>query len=613
MAVPILGIDRKLHFPLLTTSPAIPQAADTYLSDIALKDIEIQSIYLEKGKMEPDPGWDGTPYDWTEGVTEIQSDFVDLGSLKGGQPNLLYSTDLSGKDWGNWKQTVWDLGKAPNTWFYSDKEPSERDRIWVNTTKETNEPLFWDGTKWSSYFDRMRSLSKASIRIIEQKTGNSFEFTSGEKNYSYGVSQFIKIKQSKLEEVLFNLTGSLEFEETSKSNGIMMRVDFYDEKRQHLYGHDSPRFFNKTAGKKVVKDYVFATMPTKKNIQYVMFSILGIPNLEVKASINKAKLEYGTRYTGWTLHATESSLNLNAGEIPLPIIGGQPDKSKIISEIAILRSALGENLLKWEEVTRIKASSMKNAVLYDYFIENGNYYRYAIQPILANGTKGVITSAYDAVTTHEGFWMLGQDDLQFSFIYNGNIAEITHVDKDMVIETIASNYPYIVRPSDVKYRKFEFSGIFTYQQDVHKHFVAGTYSEAVSPLDTLPINFVELKYGDEMLLNCQNDLEEMEDGMVMQRLWREKILKWMTNGKPKILKSEAEGTMLVHIHKPIVRPIRTVYGLVAEFSCQIVEIGEVSEENLKKFKMRKEIITKDDLLKSSQNERGFYPFKNIRI
>ena len=81
--------------------------------------------------------------------------------------------------------------------------------------------------------------------------------------------------------------------------------------------------------------------------------------------------------TGWNLHEEEVSLNLNAGQIEMPMLDGLIDKSQVISEIAVLRSVLGEGLLNWQEVTRIKASTMQEAVLYDYFVENGNYYRYA--------------------------------------------------------------------------------------------------------------------------------------------------------------------------------------------------------------------------------------------
>jgi len=290
------------------------------------------------------------------------------------------------------------------------------------------------------------------------------------------------------------------------------------------------------------------------------------------------------------------TIDLNAGEIDLPMINGEPDKSKIIKEIAVLRSNLAEGLLRWQEVTRITNGSIQEAYLYDYFVENGNYYRYALQPITADGRKGAVTAFFDAVSTFDGFWMLGEKDMQFSFIYDGKINTINHTQSRNVVETITGKYPFMVTSADLDYRTFQFTGKLTYEQDVHRLLTSNTYSEAISPDPTIPVNFVEIKYGDEAKLNCKNDLER-DNSMVVQRIWRNKILEWLKDGKPKILKSEAEGNILVAISNVQVTPIVTLYGLVAEFSCTMTEIGNIRESTLKKYSLRKETMSKSELLK----------------
>lgn len=290
-------------------------------------------------------------------------------------------------------------------------------------------------------------------------------------------------------------------------------------------------------------------------------------------------------------------VDLNAGAIDMPMINGAPDKSKIIKEIAVLRSNLSEGLLRWQEVTRIVNGSIQEAYLYDYFVENGNYYRYALQPITADGRKGPITEFFDTVSTYEGFWMLGEQDMQFSFIYDGNISTITHNKSEAVIETITGRYPFVVSSADLDYRSFNFTGKLTYQQDVHRLLVSDTYSEAISPDPTIPINFVEIKYGDEAALNKKADISLLDESMVMQRIWRQKILEWLKDGKPKILKSEAEGNILVRVTNVTVTPVQSLYGLIADFSCTMTEIGDVKEKTLQRYSLRKETITKSELLK----------------
>lgn len=83
----------------------------------------------------------------------------------------------------------------------------------------------------------------------------------------------------------------------------------------------------------------------------------------------------------------------------------------------------------------------------------------------------------------------------------------------------------------------------------------------------------------------------------MERIWRTKILEWLKDGRPKILKSEAEGNILVMVSNVTVSPITTVYGLIAEFQCQMVEIGNLNERVLQKYSLRKEVIEKSELLK----------------
>lgn len=341
----------------------------------------------------------------------------------------------------------------------------------------------------------------------------------------------------------------------------------------------------------------------------VEFKDVSVKSVYAESTQMGPDLDWDGKERDWSDEHTEFSTTfmdekedivVDAGPIPLPMKDGKPDDTKIIDEIAVLRSNLSEGLLRWQEVTRIENGTISRAYLYDYFVENGNYYRYALQPITRDGRKGPITDTFDTVSTYGGFWLLGEQDKQFSFIYDGNIQSIDHNVSEAVIETISGKYPFIVSSAELDYRSFNFTGTLTYEQDVHKLLVSPTYSEAISPDPTIPINYVEIAYGDESYLNPKNDLERMSKGnysMVMQRLWREKILEWLKDGTPKILKSEAEGNILVRVTDVKVTPIRSLYGLVAEFSCRMTEVGDVRESTLKKYDLRKETIKKSELLK----------------
>lgn len=622
MAIPIAAkknIEQKptdslgLYFPLLTTSPALPQAGDTYLSDVRLKDISAKAIYMEKGLMEPNPSWDGEKYDWSSGVTEIQTNFIDGGDSTSGNFNLLFNTGLTGGQKDYWT-SVYDKPYEDNStareqiynWSFSPTPPSDLGKIWVDTSDMSFEPKYWNASKWESYYDFQKNNLGGEVKIVESDIGSIYDFNIEKKaknNNIIGVSQF-----AELQIPLWNgdfLTAGLDLWEEPKSQGVVMRVEFFDANKQYIKTAFSPRYFNAIQEKqKKHFSYSFLYDDRTRMCKYVRATFYGAEDRNVSAFFNKTKIEYGKKDTGWNLHEEEVLLDLNAGQIKVPMLNGVVDKTKLISEIAVLRSVLGEGLLKWEEVTRLKASSFQEAVLHDYFVENGNYYRYALQPILASGMKGAITSFYDVVTTFDGFWLLGEEDHQFSFIYNGKIGEINHVKPTEIIETIAGQYPYVVTPSDLNYRTYTFSGMLTYQQDALKLFTSDKYSVAISPEPTIPVSTVELKYGDEQLINMKNDLEEGQDGMVMQRLWRKKILAWLKDGKPKILKSEAQGNMLVVLSKVTETPNEPTFGLISEFSCTVTEIGALDEKALQKYKLRKSSITKDELIKETLKENN---------
>lgn len=603
----------QLYFPMLMTSPSIPQASDTYLSDIRLKDIEAKAIYLERGLMDSNPDWDGERYDWASGVTEIQTNFIDGGDSTSGNFNLLFNTGLTG-GLNNYWTAVYEKNYVDGSsdreqvynWIFSDNAPTDISKIWADTSQKVLEPKFWSNEKWESYYDFQKNNMGGDVKIVETDVSGQYDFNivkTATNNNVIGVAQWVELTTP-----LWNgdfVTAGLDLWETTKSQGLVMRIEFFDMNKKYIKTAYSPRYFNAIQEqKKKHFAYQFLYNDPTRMCKFIRVTFLGAQDRNVDAYFNRTKTEHGMKDTGWNLHEEEVLLDLNAGELKVPMLNGVVDKSQLIAEIAVLRSVLGEGLLRWEEVTRLKAASMQEAVLHDYFIENGNYYRYALQPILADSRKGAITTFFDVVTTFDGFWMLGEEDNQFSFIYNGVINEIDHVKPQEIVETIAGQFPYVVTPSELNYRTFTFSGTLTHHQDALKLLTSDNYSVAISPDPTIPVSYVELKYGDEQLLNWKNDLEEIQDGMVMQRLWRKKIMAWLKDGKPKILKSEAQGNMLVMLSNIKEKPNEQTFGLISDFSCTVTEIGLLDERALQKYKLRKEEITKDDLIKETLKENN---------
>ena len=70
-----------------------------------------------------------------------------------------------------------------------------------------------------------------------------------------------------------------------------------------------------------------------------------------------------------------------------------------------------------------------------------------------------------------------------------------------------------------------------------------------------------------------------------ERLVKEQAMKILNDGKPKLFKSPTEGLMYVKLSKIQLNPKDNLSRYVADFSAQVTEIGEVTEDVLDYFKI----------------------------
>lgn len=600
MAVPLKNDKEKhLFYPLKTTSPSFLVTKNDMFSDIKIKNCKPQSIIVNDTSSTPDYFWDGQKKEWSENMV-INTKFVHTGYEEG--VNLLYDTyfdsivDFS-KNFNMRKK--WNVfAEYCNNPVYKTNdakfECSDLDHIGY-IHKKTGKP-------YSQYVLEQTNSHSNGFTVKQYGDGYNLLLSNDVSNINIGVEQYIERDLSH-NEIETNMSFSLKMRTNTERYGVAVRIEFYDEFGKFLNVVKTKPISNKNA-KSSVKinntiDIPIINGEDSKNWRYARFCIY-IENgssSSPSALIKEIQCEYGSNKTPkWTKNVAEASIDTNAGEIPAPKTNGKEDLKKMIDTIAILRSNLSDDLYKWEEIVRIPIKNIKDAIYYDYFIENGDYYRYAIQPIYGDGRKGDITHYEDVVSTYDGMWILGQNDLQFSFIYNGLITNISKQKKMEQVNTIGSKYPYFVSNNNQDYRTFNFSGILTSHQDVENIFVSDSLSKTISEKNSINIPFVEDKYTLEKMTNKKTDMAEEYNNMIQQRRWREQIVNWLGDGTPKLIKSEAQGAMLVMISNIVVQPNKTTYGLIADVSFTATEVGDFNEETLKKFKLRKELLEAKELI-----------------
>ncbi|MCX7880870.1 MAG: hypothetical protein N2517_09455, partial [Ignavibacteria bacterium] len=147
----------------------------------------------------------------------------------------------------------------------------------------------------------------------------------------------------------------------------------------------------------------------------------------------------------------------------------------------------------------------------NYFIKSGIPYTFDIV-LSDNNTNYLIHTINNVVNYYEHCWLIEDLNTQIMLGYSPNVSSISLNIKENIVETF-NKYPLIVRTGLTNYKSLQFSAFLTYN-------------------------------GNESFIK---ELDGDEDYYVKEKVFREKIYKILTNGKPKIFKTDTEDLILCKI------------------------------------------------------------------
>ena len=247
--------------------------------------------------------------------------------------------------------------------------------------------------------------------------------------------------------------------------------------------------------------------------------------------------------------------------------------------LMVRRASDKDNFTRWDTIWTKAVPHGNAAIPYDDFtIESGVLYKYEINYIREEEneqhqivdqtytiTEGPILSVFDnAFLTGEG--------TQLCVKFNPNLSNYRRNISDNVVTTIGSKYPYITRNGDMDYRSFTLSGTIAYEMDVEHQFSSRTsiYGNWINVYGSYFVN---------RFFNQQND-------RVTQRKFRELVMNYLYDDKPKLFRSTPEGNILVRITDVSLTPNQQLSRMIYDFSCTVTEIGEANVENCKLYKIQ---------------------------
>lgn len=226
----------------------------------------------------------------------------------------------------------------------------------------------------------------------------------------------------------------------------------------------------------------------------------------------------------------------------------------------------GQN--NWETIGYVDTN--ENSKYYDFTIAQGQSYQYALYLIRGStdvyGEKQLLNNG-QSITAEFEHMFLADEERQLRIAFNPQVSSF----KENVLEskqnTIGGKYPYFFRNGQVAYKELALSGLISYHLDVDHFFV-----DPLNNLNIVENRVVTHASQDEKI--TPNPFQLTNNNFYQEREFKLEVLKWLNNGKPKYLRSPAEGNYVVRLTGVSLAPNATVGRMLHTFSATACEIAD---------------------------------------
>lgn len=205
--------------------------------------------------------------------------------------------------------------------------------------------------------------------------------------------------------------------------------------------------------------------------------------------------------------------------------------------------------------------------------ESGVYYKYRVQSVTDSGIRTLPAYSEPIVNVFDAMFIIGEDRV-LKIKYNANISSYKYVTMDSKTDTIGGQFPFIKRNGNVYYRQLPISGLLTFLTDNYEVFANKTL--------LLQGNANRLLYQN---YNDDNNITNYNN-FIYERLFREEAIKFLQDGKPKLLKTLTEGNILVRLMDINLSPEGGLNRYIYNFSATAYEQANPTIENISKLNIQ---------------------------
>lgn len=249
----------------------------------------------------------------------------------------------------------------------------------------------------------------------------------------------------------------------------------------------------------------------------------------------------------------------------------------------IYRSDEDSNFYDWRECYRMTISGnfINSANTYqdfwrDYAVQSGKKYKYAIAQSNDEGVISEKVVTLEPISVYFEYSYLFDGERQLKIKFDSDMTNLKQQTSDAKITTIGNKYPYVFRNGYTSYKEFPLSGLISYLMDT-----TGSFNKEN---EGLPIN-INLTY----------------ENTEKERKFKNEVLDWLVDGKPKLFKSATEGNFIVALTSVSLKPTNKKLGrFLHNFTATASEIADCTYENLNKF----------NIIKSAESAEEETPIKS---
>jgi hypothetical protein len=186
--------------------------------------------------------------------------------------------------------------------------------------------------------------------------------------------------------------------------------------------------------------------------------------------------------------------------------------------------------------------------------------------------------------------------------YSNNIREAQ-------IETIGSQFPYFYRNDIVNYRTLSLSGTISYNDNNEELvFSKDCFDKESTVIENNNLVSVNVNKGfrtkeqlfkyDRVLdnyttFNGKNRINNLND-ITLEREYRKAVMSFLQSGNSFLLKTAAEGNVLVRLTDMTFTPKTELDNLVYDFTCTAVELDDCTVDNYNKYNIQYLAYTEEE-------------------